>query len=124
MPRILLVEDDDQLRTMLKLLLTNSGYEVWEACNGERVSQICQQCHPDLVITDLLMPEKEGLEVILELRRRDRNVKIIAMSGGWKGSAESYLPLARKFGAQYTLAKPFSHEEFLKVVQLALEPEV
>jgi DNA-binding response OmpR family regulator len=126
MPGILLIEDDDQLRTMLKLLLTSSGYEVWEAGDGKHVGEIYQQQHPDLVITDLVMPEKEGLEVIMDLRRCDRNVRIIAMSGGGRGksSAENYLLFAQKLGAQHTLIKPFSNEEFLSAVRLVLEPEM
>jgi len=61
MARILLVEDDDQIRTMLKLLLTSSGYEVWEAPNGTRVCDMHEQQRFDLVITDLVMPDIEGL---------------------------------------------------------------
>ena len=121
MASILLVEDDDQLRTMLKLLLTNSGYEVWEAPNGTRVCDIYQQQRFDLVITDLVMPDKEGLGVIMELRRRDQNVRIIAMSGGLQGRAEEYLRIAQKLGAQLTLSKPFGNQEFLEAVCLALE---
>src|SRR5438552_18809268 len=79
MARILLVEDDDQLRSMLKLLLTDSGYEVWEAPDGTRVCQMHDQKRFDLVITDLLMPAKDGLEVIIDLRRKNQNVRIIAM---------------------------------------------
>jgi CheY-like chemotaxis protein len=121
MASILLVEDDDQLRTMLKLLLTNSGYEVWEAPNGTRVCDMYQQQRFDLVITDLVMPDKEGLGVIMELRRRDQNVRIIAMSGGLQGRAEEYLRIAQKLGAQLTLSKPFGNQEFLEAVCLALE---
>ena len=123
MPSILLLEDNTELRNMLKLLLTRAGYEVREASNGKGVVEKYQQLQPDLVITDLLMPEKDGLEVIQELRDLDRTVKIIAMSGGGRGSVEYYLPLAKKLGAQYTLSKPFSYEEFLATIQLALEAE-
>lgn len=119
-PSILLVEDDDQVRMLLKLLLTSAGYEVREARNGKGIGDLYQQQQPDLVITDLVMPEKEGLEVIMELRRRDQNLRIIAMSGGGQGNAECYLPLAQKLGAQYAMAKPFDNEEFLAIVRLAL----
>lgn len=121
MPSILLVEDDDQLRAMLKLLLTSSGYEVWETCTGKEVGYMYH--HPDLVITDLLMPEKDGLEVIMELRRKDSSVKIIAMSGGGQWSPECYLLLAQKLGARITLSKPFGSEELLRTVHSALEPD-
>ncbi len=121
MASILLVEDNDQLRTLLKLLLTSSGYEVWEAPNGTQVSAMYQQQHFDLVITDLVMPDTEGLSVIMELRRLDKNVRIIAMSGGGQGSAESYLSMAQKLGAHLTLSKPFGNQEFLDAVSSALE---
>ncbi|HEY3026249.1 MAG TPA: response regulator [Pyrinomonadaceae bacterium] len=121
MANILLVEDDDQLRAMLKLLLTSCGHEVSEASNGTRVCDIYQKERFDLVITDLVMPDTEGLEVIMELRRTDSDVRIIAMSGGGLGRAEEYLKIARKAGAQLTLSKPFGNEEFLEMVRSALE---
>lgn len=116
MASILLVEDDEQVRTMLKLMLTSSGYEVWEASDGTRVCEMYQQHRFDLVITDLVMPDIEGMGVIIELRRIDPNVRIIAMSGGAQGKAEGYLRVAQKLGAQITLAKPFGNEEFLEAV--------
>jgi CheY-like chemotaxis protein len=121
MARILLVEDDEQLRTMLKLLLTSFGYEVWEAPDGRRVCDMHQQQRFDLVITDLVMPDREGLEVIMGLRRTDQNVPIIAMSGMGQGRAQEYLGIALKLGAQLTLSKPFCNQEFLEAVCLALE---
>jgi DNA-binding response OmpR family regulator len=121
MANILLVEDDDQLRSMLKLLLTDSGYEVWEAPDGARVSHMHDQQRFDLVITDLVMPEKDGLEVIIELRRTNQEVRIIAMSGAGPGSGEVYLKAAQRLGADLTLSKPFGNQEFLEAVCLALE---
>src|ERR1700749_2894690 len=124
MPGILLIEDDDQLRTLLKRLLTSSGYEVWEARDGQGVVRMYEEHQPDLVITDIVMPEKEGLEVIMELRRRDRKVKIITISGGGQINGEAYLMVARKLGVQHTLAKPFNNADFLEAVRRALETEV
>jgi CheY-like chemotaxis protein len=118
MASILLVEDDEQLRLLLKLLLTSSGYEVWEAPNGTKVCDMYQQQRFDLVITDLVMPDIDGLEVIMELRRRDSKVRIIAMSGAGQ---EEYLKMAQKLGAQLTLSKPFGNQMFLEAVSLALE---
>jgi DNA-binding response OmpR family regulator len=120
-PNILLVEDDDQLRGMLKLLLTNAGYEVSEANNGTRVRDMHQQQRFDLVITDLVMPDTEGLTVIRELRRIDQDVRIIAMSGWGQGKGEEYLRIAQKLGAHLTLSKPFGNQEFLEAVRLALD---
>jgi DNA-binding response OmpR family regulator len=121
MASILLVEDDDQLRTMLTALLTGSGYEVSEAPNGTGVCDLYQQQRFDLVITDIVMPDVEGLELITELRRTDQGVKILAMSGGRQARGESYLRTAQKLGAQRTLSKPFGNQEFLDAVRLALE---
>jgi DNA-binding response OmpR family regulator len=121
MERILLVEDDEQLRTMLKELLTDAGYEVSEAADGRRVCDLHQQQHFDLVITDLVMPDVEGLAVIMDLRQIDQNVRIIAMSGRRQGRAEEYLRIARKLGAKLTLLKPFGNTQFLDAVCFALE---
>ena len=121
MASILLVEDDDQIRTMLKVLLLSSGHEVSEAPNGRGVCDRHQQQRFDLVVTDLLMPDIEGLEVIMKLRSKDKDVRIIAMSEAEQPRADSYLRIAQKLGAQRTLSKPFSNEEFLETVRLTLE---
>lgn len=121
MPKILLVEDDDQLRGMLKLLLTSAGYEVSEATNGKRVCDMHQQQRFDLVITDVVMPDIDGLAVIMGLRRIDKDVRIIAMSGGGQGKGEDYLRIAQKLGADLTLSKPFGNDEFLEAVRLTLD---
>ena len=121
MASILLVEDDDHLRTMLKSILTNSGHEVWDVPNGTRACHLHDQQSFDLVITDLVMPEKDGLEVIIELRRTNQDVRIIAMSGTGPGSGELYLRVAQRLGADLTLSKPFGNQEFLETVCLALE---
>jgi len=121
MSRILVVEDDDQLRTMLKLLLTSAGHDVTEASDGAGVCDMHQRNPFDVIITDLVMPGIEGLGVITELRRRDPAVRIIAISGAGQGRAEEYLKIAKKLGAQLVLSKPFSNEEFLKAVSSVLE---
>ena len=121
MASILLVEDDDQLRTMLKELLMRSGYEVSEATSGVGVCDLYEKQRFDLVITDLVMPNIEGLEVIMDLRRIDRTARIIAISGGGQSRAEDYLRLAHKLVVQATLSKPFSNQEFLDAVGDVLE---
>ena len=121
MASILLVEDDDQIRTMLRVLLTSSGHDLSEAPNGKGVCNMHEQQRFDLVITDLVMPDIDGLEVIMELRSKDQNVRIMAISGAEDGRADSYLRIARKLGALHTLSKPFSNEEFMDTVRQALE---
>jgi DNA-binding response OmpR family regulator len=120
MPSILLVEDDRQLRAMLKALLDEKGYEVLEADSGVGVDDLYKVRHPDLVVTDIVMPGKEGLELIRDLQGQDGKVRIIAISGAGPGKAECYLKLAQKLGARSTLCKPFSSTEFLQAICIAL----
>ena len=121
MVNVLLVEDDEQLRNLLKLLLTSSGYEVREAPNGRRACDMYARHRFDLVITDLVMPEIDGLEVIMDLVRRDKEVRIIAISGGGGDRGAECLRVAQKLGAKLTLSKPFGNDEFLEAVSRVLE---
>lgn len=116
MPTILIVEDNDAFRAMLQLKLTHMGYAVRQARNGHEALDMYQREPADLIITDLIMPEKEGLETIQELKRRHPGVKIIAMSGGGANNPGNYLKLARRFGALRALAKPFSNEELATAI--------
>ena len=117
MARILIIDDDDQVRKMLRLTLSAAGFDVIEAQDGKMVMRIFHQ-DPlvDLVITDLVMPEKEGIETIIELRRDFPKVPIIAISGGGRIDPYDYLILAKKLGAQITLEKPFSRKEIIDAV--------
>lgn len=123
MATILLVDDDEQFRTMLSLVLRRAGYEVREACDGNVATMMYQNSPTDLVITDLIMPDKEGLETIREIRHSNPGVKIIAMSGGGRNGFANYLSVARVFGAQRVLDKPFSHEEMLDAVRDTLNSQ-
>ena len=111
MTRILLVDDDELLRRMLRLTLIKMGHVVIEAVNGNEALRLCQTEPPDIVLTDLIMPEKEGIETIREMRQLHPDVKIIAMSGGGRGNAKDYLVVAKRLGAAHTLNKPFTNEE-------------
>jgi DNA-binding NtrC family response regulator len=122
MPRILLIDDDDHFRKMLRVTLERAGYQVEDAANGRRGIELYTTEPTDLVITDLVMPDKEGLETITELKSFDEEVKIIAISGGGRVGPWSYLGVAQKFGARAALAKPFSHDELLAVVASVLQP--
>ncbi|MES2693683.1 MAG: response regulator [Verrucomicrobiota bacterium] len=110
MSRILLVDDDDPLRNILRVTLEKMGHHVVEARNGKEALRLCQAEPPDIVLTDIVMPEAEGIELIGALRRFHSDVKIIAMSGGGRVSAADYLKIARHMGATIALAKPFSQE--------------
>lgn len=108
--KLLLVEDDDLLRDMLRIMLEKMAHQVAVARNGADALEQCRLEPPDVVLTDIIMPEKEGLETIRELRRDYPEVKIIAMSGGGRVSAVDYLKIAKQMGAAVTLDKPFSGE--------------
>ncbi|MFY9926104.1 MAG: response regulator [Opitutaceae bacterium] len=122
MKRILLVDDDDLFRRMLALILTKLGYEVREARNGKEAIKLFDDSAPDVVLTDLIMPEKEGLETIAELRQSHPQVKIIAMSGGGRVSAFDHLRVAKAMGADQILAKPFSNEAVAAALEMVLNP--
>lgn len=120
MASILVIDDEEPMRTLLGLLLTRAGHEVMTASNGREGIQQYRAKPVDLIITDLIMPEKEGVETIIELIRDYPACKIIAISGGGRMKSQDYLPVAGCLGARATLAKPFSNEELLKAVQAVL----
>ncbi len=114
--RILIIDDDEQLREMLRRMLEYAGYDVLEACDGDEAMKALRHHEVDVVITDILMPNREGLETIMELRRGRPQLPIIAMSGGGWGGSSSYLTTANKLGAARTLAKPFTRQQILDAV--------
>jgi len=116
MARILIIDDDDIIRRMLRLMLTKAGYDVLDAADGKEGIELFRENNVDLVITDLIMPEKEGLEMIMELKTDFPDVKIIAMSGGAQMGPEGYLQLADALGAQQTLKKPIARQELLGAI--------
>jgi DNA-binding NtrC family response regulator len=120
MAKILLVDDDAQLREMLREILELAGHQVRGAKDGRVALALYRAERADLVLTDLVMPEKEGLETIRELLRHDPRATVIAMSGGGHSTADLNLTMAEKLGARDTLPKPFSREELLAAVERAL----
>jgi DNA-binding response OmpR family regulator len=120
MARILLIEDDDSVRYMLGQTLTHFGHTVIEARNGKEGLELFQSASADLVITDIVMPEKEGLEVLMALRKEQPPVKIIAMSGGGRGVAADYLRAAKLMGAAKVLTKPFSTDVLIAAINEVL----
>ncbi len=119
MSRILLVDDDEPLRKMLRQMLVTLGHVVVEAGNG-REAVMRQHAEPaEIMLTDLIMPEMEGIETILDFQRTFPAVKIIAMSGGGRGNASDYLKIAKKMGAACTLDKPFSADALAAAIVVA-----
>lgn len=121
---VLVVEDEQNLRGIIAAILTGAGYEVIEACDGSEIGACLEGARPDLVLTDILMPEKEGIQTIIELRRQNPELRIIGMSGGGMVGADHYLDMAKVFGANQTLQKPFSKEKLLRVVAAVLAAPV
>jgi DNA-binding response OmpR family regulator len=121
MAKILIVEDDDEVRDVLKTLLRDEGHQVSEASDGNAAMEEFLRDPADLVVLDIVMPDKEGLETIIDLRRTHPNVKIFAMSGGGRTSPQDYLDMAKRLGAIQVIAKPFSIDDFLRGVETALK---
>ncbi len=109
---ILVIDDDDLVRRTIVMTLSKADYEVEEASDGAIGLQAVSETSFDLVITDILMPNKEGIETIRELRRGNSDLKIIAISGGDRRGG-SFLDMAEKLGADRTLRKPFRPQELL-----------
>lgn len=115
--RVLILEDNDDFRALLQRKLELSGFEVAAAPNGARALELMSRASPDLIVTDLFMPDKDGIETILEIRIRYPKVRIVAMSG-WQSRAESdYLRVARELGAARTFRKPFALEELVQALR-------
>ena len=115
--RILIVDDDAMVRRVLMDMLRPEGYELMEAVNGKAATQMATGTEIDLVITDLVMPEQEGIETIRLLRERLPILKILAMSGAFGGE---FLTMVGHLGADGTLSKPLRYQEVLKAVRSAL----
>lgn len=115
MTTILLIDDDESLRTMAAHALRLAGHHVVEACNGKVGLDLFRQGKVDLVITDMVMPEKEGFEVLAELRKVRPPVKMIAMSGGGSRKPADDLRMAGHMGAK-VLSKPFSRDALIAAV--------
>lgn len=123
MPGILIVEDDNDLRTMLKVSLSRRRFTVLEAENGKEALIHFKPSITDLVITDLIMPDEDGLKVIMRIRELKPSIKIIAISGGGKAGPGSYLNLAKALGADAIYSKPFSVNDMIFKIEELLDIE-
>jgi YesN/AraC family two-component response regulator len=123
MKRILIIDDDFLVRDMLERLVRKACYDVETAENGVHAMRLHRENPVDLVITDIIMPEKEGLETITELRSLFPSVKIIAISGGGRIGPANYLKMAKMLGADRTFSKPFNPSELIAAVdELLAQP--
>ncbi len=117
MEKILIIDDEAPIRKMLTKLFEKNNYEVILAINGNQGIKLFKENSPDLIITDLIMPEKEGLETIREIREINPDMKIIAISGGGVVDPEIYLNLASKLGAVRTFTKPVDNDILLSAIK-------
>lgn len=121
MARIIIIDDEDNFRSALSQTLAALGHFVVEAGDGDEGLALVRNGGIDLVMTDIVMPNKEGLEVLMEMRRDYPHVKVIAMSGGGRQhQADNYLHLARLMGALRVLEKPFELATLLEAIDAAL----
>ena len=120
MSRILIIDDDASLRSILRSVLEKSGHTVFEASGGREGLVLWRRQQTDVVITDLYMPETDGIEVIHELRKCCSPPKIICMSGGGKSEVFGWGKVALSLGANSVLHKPFDRPSFLAAIAAAL----
>ncbi len=123
MARILVIDDEPYILMMLKKMLEKVGHEVDMAINGEEGMELFNKFHADLIITDIVMPEKEGLETIRELKKKHPELKVIAISGGGRVDSKEYLESARLFGASRIFKKPFKQKEIIDAVEELLSED-
>jgi CheY-like chemotaxis protein len=120
MATIYVFDDEPSILLMIKKMLGKAGHDVFTALNGREGMELFNNKKPDLLITDILMPEKEGLETIMELRKKYPDLKIIAISGGGRFGPEGYLPGAKLLGADLVFQKPLVQKEFLQAISSLL----
>ncbi|MGH6988915.1 MAG: response regulator [Stellaceae bacterium] len=120
MSTILLIDDDPLVAFTVERMLQGGGHTVIRAGDGEKGLKILRDEPVDLIITDIIMPVKEGIETIREIREYDTTLPVIAVSGGGHGAGGNYLRMARALGATETLAKPFDQEQLLAAVNRCL----
>ena len=120
--KILVIDDEEDICVMTKLLLERAGHEVLCASDGFVATRMLDEQMFDVIITDILMPNRDGLEVMADVRRKHPAVRIIASSGGGRVSSDSYLQIARKSGAHALLPKPFTMGELHASIEAAFAP--
>lgn len=113
---ILIIDDERQIRKMLRQMIEKKGYHVLEASDGSQGIHCVKNNHIDLIITDIFMPEKEGIETIIELKRDYPDITIFAMSGGGSVGPETFLKITNQLGVVETFTKPIDRESLLKAI--------
>lgn len=119
MIKVLLIEDDFRVREALEIVLRSRDCDVRVAEDGRKGLTLFDAWRPDVVVTDILMPEVEGIEAIMTIRRRAPDVPIVAISGGSRIAGGDYLPIAKSLGADVTLQKPIKGDQLLAAIEAA-----
>ena len=122
MKHILVIDDEEPVRTLLRNYLESEGYSVCMARDGKQALQLFAKYHADLIITDVFMPEKDGLEVLAALRQNGATLPVIAISGGGRMRMDDVLRIAQSLGATRVLDKPIALDLLLETVQELLPP--
>jgi DNA-binding NtrC family response regulator len=120
MSTVLLIDDDSGMRDMIRRMLESAKYDVLDATSGVAGIALFRERRPDVVLTDILMPDKDGVETLREIRKIDPQARVIAMSGGGRAKYTNFLKVAKEFGATETIEKPFRREELLAAVARVL----
>jgi YesN/AraC family two-component response regulator len=120
---ILVVDDEPMIRDGLKVALEMEGHRTLTASDGKEALKIVDESKPQIIITDIIMPERDGIEVICTVKENNPDIKILAISGGGRISAKDHLKIASQLGAVGVLAKPFSTEELLAEINKLFEKQ-
>jgi DNA-binding NtrC family response regulator len=120
MAKILIIDDDETIRSVFNRFLTGKEHEVIVAADGRQGLRVLEEQAVDLVITDIMMPETDGLEVVMAIRGKESHIPVIAISGGMHAMPMDFLPMAKKFGACEVLYKPVELDDLLSAVERAL----
>jgi two-component system, chemotaxis family, chemotaxis protein CheY len=121
MPKILIIDDNDDLRDTLVVMLEDQGYSVISASDGKTGADAFAEARPDLVLTDIIMPDSDGVEAIRRIRTIDPKARVVAMSGGSISGNDYQLRMAKEAGAIEVLAKPFEVDDLVTVVERCLK---
>lgn len=113
---VLIIDDEVELLLLYEKLIQQAGFVTYTACDGEEGLEKFVRYYPEIVIVDIIMPRKEGIETIMEIKQYDPNVKVVAISGGGEIHALTHLKMAKLLGADYTFKKPLNFDKFLESI--------
>jgi len=124
MANVLVIDDNDVCRKLIETILVRAGHRVLSARDGYSGIALCLAHRPDIIVTDILMPDKDGLAMINDLKQELPGLKIIAVSGGGSYGPDDYLRQAERLGADFSFTKPFEKAEFIAAVdELIAQPD-